>query len=70
MIMRSVVVLPAPFGPMKPYSAPTGTARSRLSTATVDPNVLVTPASEMAGFTTQLRNTKYTAPIMQTAAHR
>ena len=50
MIIRSVVVFPAPLGPMNPYSAPIGTARSRLSTATVLPKVLVTPVSEMATF--------------------
>src|SRR5687767_4190357 len=48
MIIRSVVVLPAPFGPMKPYRAPIGTVRSRLSTATVDPKVFVTPVRTMA----------------------
>src|SRR5688572_17898740 len=48
MIILSVVVLPAPFGPMKPYSAPIGTVRSRLSTATVAPKVFVTPVKTMA----------------------
>src|SRR5712692_10539436 len=32
--MRSVVDLPAPFGPRKPYSSPARTRRSRWSTAT------------------------------------
>ena len=31
--MRSVVVFPAPFGPIKPYSEPFGTARFRSWTA-------------------------------------
>ena len=49
-IIRIVVVLPAPFGPMKPYSAPRGTTRSRWSTALVAPNVLVTPLRRTAAF--------------------
>ena len=36
-IMRSVVVLPAPFGPRKPNSSPLGTSRSSASTAVNDP---------------------------------
>src|SRR6185436_14322097 len=34
---RIVVVLPAPFGPRKPNTPPSGTLRSRPSTATVRP---------------------------------
>src|SRR5437016_28795 len=49
MIIRSDVVLPAPLGPINPYSAPLGTTRSRSRTATVVPNVLLTPLSEIAG---------------------
>src|SRR3989304_2463982 len=41
--MRSVVDLPAPLGPRKPYSSPRRTARSRWSTATTRPNRLVSP---------------------------
>src|SRR5665647_1391797 len=41
-IMRIVVVLPEPFGPMKPYTEPSGTARERLSTAVTAPKILVT----------------------------
>ena len=44
MIMRIAVVLPAPFGPMNPYSAPRGIVRSSRSTAVRLPNVFVTPA--------------------------
>ena len=33
--MRIVVVLPAPFGPRKPYTVPVGTRRSTPSTARV-----------------------------------
>src|ERR1043166_5727721 len=48
MIIRIVVVLPAPFGPMKPYSAPVGMARSRSMTALVAPKALHTFSSRMA----------------------
>src|SRR3954465_3792332 len=47
-IMRIVVVLPAPFGPMNPYTAPRGTTRSRWSTALVAPNAFVTPLRRRA----------------------
>src|SRR5438093_12044117 len=53
MIIRSDVVLPAPLGPINPYSAPLGTTRSRSRTATVVPNVLLTPLSEIAGSISQ-----------------
>src|SRR5258705_11653632 len=45
---RMDVVLPAPLGPMKPYSPPRGIVRSRPATAVVSPNVLVTPRSVTA----------------------
>ena len=48
MIIRIVVVLPAPFGPMKPYSAPRGIARSRSLTAFVVPKLLHTFWSRIA----------------------
>ncbi len=48
MIMRIVVVLPAPFGPMNPYIAPRGIVRSSLSTAVTLPNVFVTPTNSIA----------------------
>src|SRR5262249_3283986 len=48
MIIRNVVVLPDPLGPMKPYSDPRGTERSRSSTAATPPNCLVTPRMVMA----------------------
>src|SRR5438874_6603105 len=48
MIIRIVVVLPAPFGPMNPYKAPRGMARSRSVTAFVAPKVLHTLFSRMA----------------------
>ena len=48
MIIRIVVVLPAPFGPMTPYIAPRGMTRSRSSTARVLPNVFVTPLTSRA----------------------
>src|SRR4051794_942054 len=37
---RSVVVLPAPFGPRKPNTLPLGTVSARRSSAVVRPNVL------------------------------
>ncbi len=49
MIMRIVVVLPAPLGPMKPTSSPTGTLRSMPCTATFFPKVFRTALSEIAG---------------------
>lgn len=42
MIIRIVVVFPAPFGPMKPTSSPLPTRRSIPSTATFDPKVFRT----------------------------
>src|SRR5262249_23104420 len=47
-IIRIVVVLPAPFGPMKPYRAPLGITKSRSVTAFVAPNVLHTLLSRIA----------------------
>jgi hypothetical protein len=49
MIIRSVVVLPDPFGPMNPYTDPVGTERDTSSTATVLPKRLVTASRTMAG---------------------
>src|ERR1041384_7462249 len=48
MIIRIVVVLPAPLGPMKPYKAPCGMARAESVTAFVAPNVLHTFWSRIA----------------------
>src|SRR5690606_1625667 len=39
--MRTVVVLPAPFGPRKPKTSPAETCRVRLSTATTPLNCFV-----------------------------
>src|SRR5262245_56296059 len=47
--MRSVVVLPAPFGPRTPNTVPACTDRSMPSTARVSPNVLTRPWVSMAG---------------------
>src|SRR5438045_194776 len=41
-IIRMVVVFPDPLGPMKPYTAPCGTASVRSSTAVTSPKDLVT----------------------------
>src|SRR5258708_12993072 len=48
MIMRRVVVLPAPLGPRRPKAAPRGTARERSSTATCPEKALLTPERRMA----------------------
>src|SRR5258705_430884 len=48
MIMRRVVVLPAPLGPRRPKAAPRGTARERSSTATCPEKALFTPERRMA----------------------
>ena len=42
--IRISVVLPEPFGPSMPSTAPSGMSRSTSSTATVDPNTLRSPA--------------------------
>ena len=47
-IMRRVVVLPAPFGPRNPYIIPPGTSSESWSTAVWGPKRLVTPSSLMA----------------------
>src|SRR5580700_1919761 len=41
-IMRMVVVLPEPLGPMKPYTEPSGTVSDRSSTAVTAPKDFVT----------------------------
>src|SRR3954453_18252565 len=41
--MRSVVDLPAPFGPRKPVTAPARTSKLRSSTATTSPKRLLSP---------------------------
>src|SRR6266705_1846547 len=46
-IALSAVVLPAPFGPMSPRMRPSSTRRSRLSNATVVPNVLRKPRASI-----------------------
>jgi len=46
-IIRSVVVLPAPFGPTKPVSVPGCTSKLRSSTATTRPNRLTRPWTEI-----------------------
>ena len=51
--MRMVVVLPEPFGPRKPYTAPCGTSRSMPSTAAWSPNRLVRPTVAMAAEVTE-----------------
>ncbi len=48
MIMRKVVVLPEPLGPMKPWREPSGTVSSSFSTATKFLTLLVTFRSAIA----------------------
>src|SRR3954447_26166832 len=43
--MRTSVVLPAPFGPRRPKTIPSGTSRSTPASAVVEPNRLTTPAA-------------------------
>ena len=42
-IMRTVVVLPAPLGPRRPKTVPRGTSKLTSSTATKSPKVLTRP---------------------------
>ena len=46
--IRRVVVLPAPFGPSSPNTVPSGTARSRLSTARTGPYDFMSPSAMIA----------------------
>src|SRR5260221_12877511 len=46
-MMRMVVVLPAPFGPRKPWISPLGTSRLTPSTAVNDPNFLTRPSTRI-----------------------
>src|SRR5215212_6496850 len=49
---RIVVDFPAPFGPSSPTHVPTGTSRSRPSTAVIAPYRLTTPRSRIASSST------------------
>ena len=46
--MRTVVVLPEPFGPSSENTVPTGTCRSSPSTARTSPKSFVSPCASMA----------------------
>ena len=48
-IIRSVVLLPAPFGPRNPVTRPGFTSNERSSTAVTSPNRFVRLLTEMAG---------------------
>ena len=48
-IIRTVVVLPAPLGPSIPSTVPAGTLRLTPSTATVSPKCLTRFSASMAG---------------------
>src|SRR5258708_18628448 len=47
--MRTRVVFPAPFGPRRPKTIPSRTSRSTPARAVVDPNLLTTPLTLIAG---------------------
>src|SRR4051812_35217712 len=47
--MAMVVVLPAPFGPMKPATTPRGRSKVRGATAARCPERLVRPSTEITG---------------------
>src|SRR5438046_5553620 len=55
-IALSAVVLPAPFGPMRPRMRPSSTRRSTLSSATVVPNALRRPCSSIVAISSSLRS--------------
>jgi hypothetical protein len=47
-IIRTVVVLPAPLGPSRPSTDPSGTTNETSSTATVSPKCLTRPSASIA----------------------
>ena len=47
-IIRTVVVLPAPLGPSRPSTEPSGTTKDTPSTATVSPKCLTRPSASIA----------------------
>ena len=47
--VRTVVVLPAPFGPRKPNTSPRPTSNETSSKATRSPNRLLSPTTDTAG---------------------
>jgi hypothetical protein len=48
-IIRTVVVLPAPLGPSRPSTVPGGTSKLTLSTAVLSPNLLTKSMASIAG---------------------
>src|SRR4029453_13201011 len=48
-IIRTVVVLPAPLGPSRPSTVPGGTAKLTPSTAGLSPNLLTRSIASIAG---------------------
>jgi hypothetical protein len=55
-IRLSSVVLPEPFGPMRPSTSPGETASDMLLTATRPPNALVTPSTSSSAVISALRS--------------
>lgn len=64
---RSVVVLPAPSGPISPKISPSCTSSVRSRTATVSPNRLVRWSMEIIVYSRLLRN-RMAAAVMITMA--
>src|SRR4051794_26820752 len=64
--MRSVVLLPAPFGPRKPVTRPDSTANDRSLTASTLPKRLLRPSNWMA---VELTGTTYGISATLEAAH-
>src|SRR5579863_5085221 len=67
-IIRIVVVFPAPFGPRRPKSSPWGTSRHRSSTARRDLKDLVTPSRTTAFALTLALSIRWGAPRRGAAA--
>jgi hypothetical protein len=53
--MRSVVVLPAPFGPRNPVIVPSSSSKDRSSTATTPPNRFISDSARTTGASALLR---------------
>src|SRR5947208_14107333 len=48
-MMLNIVVLPAPFGPIRPTTPPAGTSNDTLSSARMPPNRMLTPLTDRSG---------------------
>ena len=61
--MRSVVVLPAPFGPRNPVIVPASSANERSSTASTEPNLLHSESARTTGATPSTLAERASAPV-------